>query len=373
MRYNVAVIGAGTAGLMAARELAKTKVNFIVIDSKKKIGLPLKCGEGVRKKGFLELFGKKTYSFVKNDIKKCIVTSGKTKRGFKADYLILDRPRFEQWLAKSIKNKIKLQTKCIDISRKKDYLEIITNKGKLYADLAILCNGINYTIQKKFGLLSRPPYLIPCYGGIFTAKNIDKKTIYFFFEDTYCTGLWLFPKENNKANVGIAVMPHGEKANLKDMFNRAIKNNNLQLKGKASYGGSFPTTGPIKKTYTDRLLVCGNAAGQVYAGSGEGIYFALKSGQLAGKTAAEAVEKNNFKASFLKNYEKKWKKAFRKQLDTSLAFTRILFLGFKYKKLEKLFAFPSEKHIADMLFRGKTPLSARFAVLLDKVFEFSRR
>ncbi len=65
--YDIVIIGAGPAGLMAARELPKS-FSFLVIDSKKKVGLPLRCGEGVREKGFLKFFKHKNYSFVKNTV-----------------------------------------------------------------------------------------------------------------------------------------------------------------------------------------------------------------------------------------------------------------------------------------------------------------
>ncbi|MBW2996412.1 NAD(P)/FAD-dependent oxidoreductase [Candidatus Woesearchaeota archaeon] len=366
MQCDVVIIGAGPAGLMAARTLAKTNIKFIVIDQKKQIGLPLKCGEGIRKDGFLELFKTTNYPFVKNRTNKFEIWAGKTKQILDIDYLILDRPKFEKWLAFPTKNKIKLNTTCRDITKKQDCLEIITNKGTIKANLAILANGCNYKIQKKFNLIKSPPVTIPCYGGIFTNHNLNPKTLYFFFNDNDPTALWIFPKNKNKANIGIGIFPSNRKTTIKMAFKQAIKKHAPKSKGKPSYAGIFPTTGQIKQTYAERLLVCGNAAGQVYAGAGEGIYFALKSGQLAAKTATKAIKKRNFKAPFLKQYEKAWKKSFGNQLKASLVFTSILLFGFQHKNLEKLFKLPKEKELINLFMHGKIPIKARLASILVK-------
>ena len=63
--YDIVIIGAGPAGLMAARSLPKN-FSFLVIDSKDKIGLPLKCGEGIREDKFIRIFHHKNYSLVTN-------------------------------------------------------------------------------------------------------------------------------------------------------------------------------------------------------------------------------------------------------------------------------------------------------------------
>lgn len=62
------------------------------------------------------------------------------------------------------------------------------------------------------------------------------------------------------------------------------------MDGGPSYAERYVTNGPIYRTYSDRLLICGDAAGQVFAGIGEGIYFSLKAGQIAGQTATKAIE-----------------------------------------------------------------------------------
>ena len=51
--HDVIIVGAGPAGLMAARELDANNVNYLIIDAKSRIDSILKCGEITRQDGFL--------------------------------------------------------------------------------------------------------------------------------------------------------------------------------------------------------------------------------------------------------------------------------------------------------------------------------
>lgn len=363
--YDVIIIGAGPAGLMAANELRKKTDNFLVIDSKKEIGKPLKCGEGIRKSHFIELFNGTNYDFIKNQTNFIEVNCGKTKRTLNVNYLMLDRTSFEKWLSPPEKY-IKLQTTCTDIHEKKDYMEVLTRKDRLKTKLVILAYGCKYFIQKKFNLIDKIPITIPCYGGIFRNNKMDKKTLYFFFDDYKKTGHWIFPKGYDYVNSGTGIYPVNNPFNLKKALDQQL--NKFSLKGKPTYAGVYPTTGPIKKTYTKRMLVCGNAAGQVVPGTGEGIYFALKSGQLAATTCLKKLQNKES----LSMYEIRWKKSFGNYLDSGKLFAELLYFGMDKKILQKMSAIPTSKELKNMFIEGKKPIRARIAHSIAKLLDKSK-
>jgi digeranylgeranylglycerophospholipid reductase len=368
MEYDVVIIGAGPAGLMAARELKKENINFLIIDKKKEIGLPLKCGESTRLDGFVELFDKIDYDFVKNRVDKFEIKVNNTKIILdNIDFIMLDRPKFENWLAEPIKSNLQLGNSFEDISLNNDFVEIKTSKGKLKSKMVILAYGCRYDVQKRFGLLKKIPYQIPCYGGIFQGKVKDKKILYFCFDDKTGSAGWVFPKESKKLNSGIGILPCLDNSNIKDLFKKITKKYGYDINGKPSFSGVFPTTGPINKTYSNKILVCGNAAGQVFAGIGEGIYFSLKAGQLAGKNAAKAVKLNDFSEKTLKEYEQNWKRSFGKLMKAGIIATYILFIGYKIKVLEKMFKIPTKKEWVNMFIKGKIPIRARIIFYLLRI------
>lgn len=360
--YDVIIVGAGPAGLIAARQLHKANINYLLIELSSKIGQPLRCGEGIREKEFKEFFGRTDFKFVKNTVRYHEIKYAGLERKIRANFLQLDKPEFEKWLAKDLN--IKLGTACIDVKINKDYAEIITSKEIYKTKLAILCNGPHFVIQTNLGLNKKEKQLFVGYGGIYECKNLNKDSFQYIFDKDYAGYLWIFPKTDKIANIGFGAWQgyNDFKPNqTKKVLHELLKKHKINAKQKSEYGGVVPYMGPIDKTYTDRLMVCGNAAGQVHAGTGEGIYYALKAGVIAGKVAIDAVKNQDCSADFLKKYETEWKKAFDKQMEAGLMFAEALAFAYKYDIVEKVFNQPSEKELKQMVLLGKMPIRAKIA------------
>lgn len=362
--YDVVIVGAGPAGLMAARSLPDT-FSFIVIDAKKKIGLPLRCGEGVREKEFLGFFRHKNYGFVKNTVSSHKILYNNLERTVRVNFLELDRPGFEQFLAKPIIKRIKLNTNCRDIKIKKDCAEIMTNRSVIKSKLVILANGANYQLQKKLGMVKEEPELVVGYGGIYKVRNINEDMFYYFFEKNKYGYLWIFPKSKGLANIGFGSF---KDKNPKKTLNGLLKRHNIDAKQISEYAGIVSVSGPINKTHSDRILVCGTAAGFVYAGTGEGIQFALESGRIVGKVAIQAVSYNNFSRNFLKRYELMWKRTFGDSMRAGVIFRDLLYLAVRKNVIKRMFKIPTERELKLMVLEGKVPLKAKIFWCIAKLF-----
>jgi flavin-dependent dehydrogenase len=70
----------------------------------------------------------------------------------------------------------------------------------------------------------------------------------------------------------------------------------------------------IDRTYADRILVVGDAAGLVKPTTGGGIYYSLMSGAAAGDVLGDALAADDLGAESLAEYERRW----RKRLDAEL-------------------------------------------------------
>jgi flavin-dependent dehydrogenase len=132
---------------------------------------------------------------------------------------------------------------------------------------------------------------------------------------------WVFPKKEH-VNIGLCEFRHalpslGEKKNLKMLYGRymdLLKEKNLipkTLQSTSLKGGVFPTH-PLGRTYGPRTVLCGDAAGLTNPFTGEGIYYAMISGEIAGKVLLDALANDDAHGQALSRYQKMWMKDFGK-------------------------------------------------------------
>jgi flavin-dependent dehydrogenase len=75
---------------------------------------------------------------------------------------------------------------------------------------------------------------------------------------------------------------------------------------------------PIPRTYADRLLAIGDAAGIVKATTGGGIYYSIVSATLASEVLARALKTNRLDAAALATYERLWRERLGAEIEAQL-------------------------------------------------------
>lgn len=78
----------------------------------------------------------------------------------------------------------------------------------------------------------------------------------------------------------------------------------------AAFRSQLPLEGPLNQTCADGIITVGGAAGQIYPLSGQGLRYALRCGELAGKVAVDAVTDGDVSKERLSEYERDWKAEF---------------------------------------------------------------
>jgi flavin-dependent dehydrogenase len=101
-----------------------------------------------------------------------------------------------------------------------------------------------------------------------------------------------------------------------------------------SYGG-IPLR-PLARTYGERLVVVGDAAGQVKPTSGGGIFYGLLSAEIAAATLHPALADDDLSAGRLARYERGWRKKLRRELRLGY-WARRLFERLSHRQIDRLF------------------------------------
>ena len=81
--------------------------------------------------------------------------------------------------------------------------------------------------------------------------------------------------------------------------------------------------GPVSRSYGDRVVAVGDAAGLVKPTTGGGIYYGMLSGTLAAEVGSDALRRDRLDASGLRHYETRWRRRLGQEIRVGLAFRRI--------------------------------------------------
>ncbi len=88
-------------------------------------------------------------------------------------------------------------------------------------------------------------------------------------------------------------------------------------------GWMIPIT-PIPRTFANRVLAVGDAAGQTKPTTGGGLYYGLLCAKIAAETLAEAFHQDKLSAQHLESYEVRWKHRLGKELRAALMFRQLI-------------------------------------------------
>jgi geranylgeranyl reductase family protein len=403
MKYDVTIVGAGPAGSTAAKFLSEKGINVLLID-KEKFPRDKPCGGGLSKR-VLDRF---PYIKDKNLIESYsyggyAISSLKHKVMLKDDNPVgamIIRKKFDNGLVKIAIDKGTdfkdgKTVENVKISNNEAKI-ILKDKSEIKSKIVIGADGVWSVIAKKSGLIPTKRPLGICIFDEYSVKKelIDKlfekeKMCYFHFKFQDVLGYgWVFPKKQH-LNIGIGKISSdielsNAKKNLSDLYKdyiTTLKKSKIipeNLKVGRLKGGALPVI-PLEKTYCDRILLCGDSSGFVNPLTGEGIYYAMASGEIASKVILESLEYDDTSKQFLSKYQTIWEKDFGKDLEMLLKLSlgwsqgldNLIRLLSKDKKFAELALGVLHGKISISEYKWKIMFRYMYSILKDK-FSFNR-
>jgi len=331
MRAQVVVVGAGPAGLIAAREAARRGVDVLVLEEHAQIGLPVECA-GLLSLRWLRAIGvhRARRRFVLNELRAATFysPSGHELRveAPRPVACVVDRRELDVVLAEQASDagaRLELGKLVKRLSFRPEGIELEGPWGSAKAELVIVAEGFRSRLVRQLGLRGLNwRGVLPASQVEVPASDVDEEGVEVHLGRRVAPGFfaWVIPLGDGVARVGLACRGADPRRLL-----RAFLKRRFGLRGvRTAYSGSVLKCGPIPKTYAERALVVGDAAGQAKPTTGGGVVLGGICASIAGKVAAEAVRAGDFSERFLSSYERGWRRLLGAEFSTMRAFRALL-------------------------------------------------
>ena len=354
LKTDIAIIGGGPAGMISAKKAAERGNNVHLFDSKEHIGFHEHCAGLLSIQGLLKLrLDKLPDEVIQNaSIKGATIYSatGKSVTVEKKQPIayVVDRAKFDQYLGNLVEDSgvdIHLSSRVLKVGREKDSLVLKLGKKSehnlISCSVAILAEGRFPHLNQQVGLPSpkRDKIVFSSMYLMRGLQDINSNYVEIYQDQKYAPGFfsWIIPTNEKEAKVGLA----STKQPASTLLNKFIKNHpSAKMKLKDAeiikrMNGAIPLGSYIRKTYTDNILVVGDAAGQTKPTTGGGVIFGGIAAQYAGQVASAAIKQQRYDKRFLAQYSRLWKKELSHNL-TIMKFIRKYLNSLTDKDIERL-------------------------------------
>ena len=339
-KYDVIIVGGGPGGLSSAVHLAEKGLKVKVFEKKKLLGKPVRCGEyfPVKEEMARLLPRVKCIDIIDSPEdaidSKCKSIRLVSPRGHEFEFpfeaYILDRHVFETHLGDVARS----NGADIDVGVQAHYYSEDdggwvgpTRETADHGEIIVAADGYPSEAAERAGLPEREyagPYAVATnIEYLMTDLAVEQDVAELYMDPRYSPGGygWIIPKGHGRANVGIGIRePYVRREwQIRDLLTGFIEKNKVaakRLKGGRTaslIGDSLPVDGPLTRTYTDRVMAVGDAAGMVMPTNGGGIQTAMITGRLAAEAAVRYFEDK----TPLSSYEDAWKDQIGLEMENS--------------------------------------------------------
>ncbi|MCW5983220.1 MAG: NAD(P)/FAD-dependent oxidoreductase [Bryobacteraceae bacterium] len=323
---SVAVLGGGPGGAFCAELLARAGLRTMVFDERLAWEKP--CG------GALPVKAQGRYPFLLDNAKPKArpnqITFGvsggpQTRLRLREPMVVYAREDLNRMMlerAEAAGAEIE-QARVLAVERSASGWKLTTSKGSATAGYCVVATGARNSLR-RFGAKLAPPDVMMALGYYVPDTRHQAMHIEFPLEmEGY---IWIFPRHNH-TSVGICGKGAPSQA-LRREVERYMDRAGISRQGAAFYAHPIPSLTPEAWT-TNRIagdgwLAVGDAAGLVDPITGEGLYYALRSAELA---AGAAIAGDGCPERWGRSYQEAVTRDFGADLATAAAIARRFYFG----------------------------------------------
>lgn len=320
--HDVVVVGGGPAGSTCARLCAEQGLSVCLVEEHGAAGIPVQCAGLLSMNAFneCEVSERSILSTVRgarvvSSLGPALEFDAGTPKAHVVDRASLDR----EMLQKAANAGVEPRMKTSFLTRKGDC--VITRgpdgRGEIPFRILVAADGARSRVARVESM-PRPPVFL---AGLQTdiLHRIDQSRVEIHPDASPEFFGWAIPIGPGRARVGLA-----GRHDVKDRMTRFLAQFGQDSRPVQVHfvSGTIPL-GTMARTYGNRVLFLGDAAGMAKPTSGGGVYTGVRAARHAARVIGEAFLKNDWSDAMLSGYEKSWKNDFGRELKLGMSLFRI--------------------------------------------------
>jgi len=356
MLYDVAIIGGGPVGSRVADKMAGMGYSVVVVEQKEQLGGPV-CCTGIISQECVDTFDiDDSVILRKANSARIFAPSGRLLSIQRRDWqaCIVDRPAFNVAMAERAQSKgveYVLGSTVTSLAVESDGVSIQTthraegNSNSYQARTAVVATGSDLKMVQRMGLAEPGDFVTGIQAEVVT-NGVDEVEVYLGNRIAPDYFAWLVPTGPQKGLVGL-LSRQSPGLYLKEFIASLYSQGKIALADPDFSYGLIPLR-PVERSYGDRIVVVGSAAGQVKPTTGGGIYYGLLCADIAAESLDRALQEGDLSARNLASYEKSWRNRLGREVRIG-HWARKFYEFLSDAQIERLFDITIEEGIAEKL------------------------
>jgi geranylgeranyl reductase family protein len=327
---DVVVVGGGPIGSTVAYLIAEEGFSVFIVEKKTQIGYPLQCA-GILSSNIVD-YNSLPDEVIINTVKGAFLhTENHILNVEKEDTVayVIDRIAYDEFLLKrAIENGARIiNQKAVDFDVEEG-ITYFSNGESIKSKVIIGCDGYHSNASEALGNVQSnfkaTQMLVKIADENMKSFRDSDKAIN-DYADTYLLDeilpgfLWIIPTRNQCYRIGLfSNQTHKEQSEVLNKF----LNDNFEFEVIEKYRGFIPIFNGENNIAKDRMILIGDAAGQIKPTSGGGLIIGFDACRIACGYVTDAIENDDIR--ILEGYQKKFNKTYLKEFNYQFKVQRTL-------------------------------------------------